>query len=98
MSMVKCFFINNGASMIIGEVTEQMDDTFTVKNPLVIIQNRDGIGFIPLLNIMEDKSMALKKSEILGENLFEPVWELKNEYNKLFGTGIIQSGTSIITT
>jgi hypothetical protein len=79
------------AQEIIGEVTETAD-TFTVKNPATIHmvpqQNGGsfGIGLIPFMPYLDGSQVNINKDKVVITA--EPSVEMRNNYNKMFGSGI----------
>jgi hypothetical protein len=79
------------AQEIIGEVTETAD-TFTVKNPATIHmvpqQNGGsfGIGLIPFMPYLDGSHVNINKDKVVITA--EPSVDMRNNYNKMFGSGI----------
>lgn len=79
------------AQEIIGEVTETAD-TFTVKNPATIHlvpQGQGtsfGVGLIPFMPYLDGSEVNINKDKVVI--IAEPSVEMRNNYNKMFGSGI----------
>jgi len=78
---------------ILGEVTASNTDTCTISNPTQIaaMQNPNSskvdIHMGPFAPLAADKSITIQVRNILCQ--YEPVIEIKNKYNTMFGSGII---------
>lgn len=78
------------AQEIIGEVTEQ-DNSYTVKDPATIHLvpqgqgSSFGVGLIPFMPYVDGK-ITVNKDKVVVEA--EPTVEMRNNYNKMFGSGI----------
>lgn len=91
MSNIMCYQLMNGQD-IIGEVTES-EDAIVLRNPaaihLVPAQNggnQFGIALMPYAPYAEFNKIKVFKDKISIE--FEPTVELRNNYSKMFGSGI----------
>lgn len=89
--MIKCYQLMNGQD-IIGEVTENESD-ITMRNPAAIhlVPSQSGgttfgIALMPYAPYAEFSKITIFKDKISIE--FEPTVELRNNYNKMFGSGI----------
>lgn len=86
--MIKIAFIQN-MGQVIADVEENLDGTFTFDKPVVIMPGPSGVQMAPLLMLTEETSLTLSKSEIMfGAALFDPIKELRNQYNSQYGSGI----------
>ena len=78
------------AQEIIGEVTEH-DNVYGIKNPATIHLvpqgqgSSFGVGLIPFMPYV-DGSLSINKDKVVVEA--EPTVEMRNNYNKMFGSGI----------
>lgn len=90
MSNVKCFTFRTHQT-VIGEVTDDDDISFTLKNPMQVIpvppraaNDSGGIGFAPYLAFVEefDKGINFKYDDILTVNT--PVDDLLAQYTRMF--------------
>jgi len=99
MNEVKCFTFKTHQT-VMGEVTDDNDVGFTLKNPMQIIavpprstNDSGGVGFAPYLAFTEefDKGINFKYTDILTVNT--PVTDLLNQYNRMFSRIEIASST-----
>lgn len=88
--MIKCFQLINGQD-IMGEVTSNGDE-FTIKDPAAIhlvpqqSGNSFGVALMPFVPYAEFNKVKLKADKIMLE--YEPTVDLRNNYSKMFGSGI----------
>lgn len=94
MSNVKAFYTPQG--IVMGEATEQTDGTWFVKNPVMAIPQRDNMALFPFLQIMEETTIALSLDDFQYGRAFTPNVEMRNHYNKMFGSGIIEAGSNAL--
>ena len=87
---VKCFTFKTHQT-IMGEVVDEGDIGFTIKNPMQVIavpprsaNDSGGVGFAPYLAFVEefDKGINFKSEDVLTVNT--PVIDLLNQYNRMF--------------
>ena len=90
MSNVKCFTFKTHQT-IMGEVVDDGDVGFTLKNPMQVIavpprsaNDPGGVGFAPYLAFVEefDKGITFNSEDVLTVNT--PVIDLLNQYNRMF--------------
>lgn len=98
MSNVQVMYFLNG-EMVIGEVKEPMDlledfGNITVSNPCAIAlvpdnggSDRVGVQLRPWCPFAGTKDLKVSRSHIVY--MVEPVVDLLNQYQKLFGTGLV---------
>jgi hypothetical protein len=89
--MIKCIQLVNGHDLI-GDIEEQ-GSNYIVKDPAAIhmvpSQNGNGqfgIGLIPFMPFSETNKISVVKDKVVIE--FEPSIEMRNNYSKMFGSGI----------
>lgn len=88
--MIKCFQLINGQD-IMGEVVEE-HNAWVVRDPAAIhlVPNQNntsyGVALMPYVPYAEFNKVTLFKDKIMAE--FDPSAELRNNYSKLFGSGI----------
>jgi hypothetical protein len=86
---VKIFKMINGEVMM-GDITDVNPDYYIVNEPAsVMLQERDGgvgVGIAPYMPYAEGK-ISIRTTAIAAEG--EPDQKLVNEYNRLFGSGIV---------
>lgn len=92
--MIKIIKIITGEE-IIGEVSEN-SDTITIKKPCIlqIIPSRSNpeqpaMGLFPYASYVDNHSITLKNQDIIWKE--DPVKELYNQYNSVFGNGLVVS-------
>ena len=76
--------------MISGEelIGEYNETTNVIKNPVVMIPvSKEQIAFQPWLPYAEDKEYKLKESQV--SVVANPSSTIMNEYNRIFGSGIV---------
>jgi hypothetical protein len=86
---VKIFKMINGEVMM-GDVTDVNPEYYIVTEPAsVMLQERDGgvgVGIAPYMPYAEGK-ISIRTTAIAAEG--DPDQKLVNEYNRLFGSGIV---------
>lgn len=96
MNKIKVFKLINGED-VIGEVFNTYAEHVELKNPAQIVlqqsQQGVGVGLAPYMPFVEG-NLELKKSAIAAEGL--PVDQMKNEYNRIFGSGIVVAPANAI--
>lgn len=76
--------------VMVGEIIKETDSTYEINNPVLIITQRDGTVLVPLLAMMEETSVIIKKDAILSGRAYTPILEIINNYNTTYGTGLVQ--------
>ena len=77
---------------LIGDWNEE---TKTITNPVVMIPvAKDQLGFQPWVPYSEEEEMVLKEQHIVV--VLTPDAKLKNEYNRVFGSGLVVPDENII--
>lgn len=92
MGKVLAFYVEEG--VIIGDAEEQMNSSFVVTNPVIVIPNDRNLSFIPILGMMEENSIRLYTDNFRYGQPFTPTVDIRNHYNKMFGTGIVEATLS----
>ena len=87
---VKCVRLNSGEE-VIADVTEH-ENGVTLGTPANIFMQPNGKGqvnvaLMPMMPYAEKKEFNFPKSAIVL--IFNPSRELYNEYNRLFGSGLV---------
>lgn len=89
--MIKCYQLMNGQD-IIGEVVEDGNE-ITLRNPAAIhmVPSQSGgtsfgIALMPYAPYAEFNKITIFKDKV--SIVFDPTTELRNNYSKLFGSGI----------
>ena len=69
--------------------------TKIITNPVVMVPvSKEQIGFTPWIPLAEEEEIQLKESHIL--TVVTPDTKLQNEYNRVFGSGLIVPETENI--
>ena len=63
-------------------------ETYSVSKPALIASRNQEMAFIPLLGLVTEEIITVKKSEIGFGGLLTPKTEILNSYNRIFGSGI----------
>ena len=70
-------------------------ETNTITNPVVMIPiAKDQLGFQPWIPYSEDEAMTFKDQHIVV--VLTPDTKLQNEYNRVFGSGLLVPEENII--
>tara|TARA_Y100000034_G_C6589343_1_gene255947 strand:- start:113 stop:412 length:300 start_codon:yes stop_codon:yes gene_type:complete len=99
MNEVKVWRLLSGEE-VVGIEESSNEKQVVIKKPYVIqlMQGPDGapqMGMAPLLPIAKKNEIVISHDKIMFS--YVPVIGLTNQYNKAFGTGIIQPDSQIIT-
>lgn len=85
-------FING--EEVLGDVIDIDSEFFEIDNPVGFFQqpSREGgdkstIALVPYANLSDSKKIKFRKTSVVCQ--YEPIIEMKNNYSKLFGSGII---------
>lgn len=86
-----------GGEDVIGEVVSTSDFSFELKSPAVIVVQRSedgrvGVGLQPYVPFASDTKVTLFKAALCAT--FDVDSQLKNEYNRIFGNGIVIAGAN----
>ncbi len=88
MNKIKLIRLTSGEEILVYVVNES-GLTLTVTDPVLLIPNKDKIGFIPYMSYCELDTMTIKKDHIMF-NLM-PTDDLKAQYKQMLqGTNRIQ--------
>ena len=88
MNEIKLIRLTSGEEILVYVVNES-GLTLTVKDPILLIPNKDQIGFMPYMSYCELDTMTIKKDHIMF-NLV-PTDDLKSQYKQMLqGTNQIQ--------
>ena len=96
MSEVNVFKLTSGEE-IISEISKKFDSYFELKNPAsIILQRTDqgvGVALMPFM-AYADRKVKLMYHSITAQA--EPDINMKNEYSRLYGSGIIAAPASAL--
>ena len=80
------------AEELIGEWNEEKS---SIMNPVVMVPvSKDKIGFQPWITLSDEEEISLKDQHIMA--IVTPDIKLQNEYNRVFGSGLIVPETENI--
>ena len=80
------------AEELIGEWDQEKS---SITNPVVMVPvSKDKIGFQPWITLSEDEEIFLKDQHIMA--IVTPDIKLQNEYNRVFGSGLVMPEVSNI--
>jgi hypothetical protein len=83
---VKAAYFMHG--IIMGNATENIDGSVTFANPVQVIPQQNNMAFMPFTSMMEEDEITFRVEDTLWGKLYTPVIEMRNQYSKMFGTGI----------
>lgn len=95
---VKAFKLITGED-VIADVIADFDNVLVAKNPAVVIMQRSedgriGVGLQPYVPFAKDGKLEFYKHALSAT--FEVETQMVNEYNRIFGNGIIIAGANEI--
>ena len=77
---------------LIGKWNEEKN---TITNPVVMVPvAKDQLGFSPWIPYVDEEEVALNEQHIV--TILTPDTKLQNEYNKIYGSGLIVPEEKII--
>jgi len=80
------------AEELIGDWNQEKS---SITNPVVMVPvSKDKIGFQPWITLSDDDEIVLKDQHIMA--VVTPDIKLQNEYNRVFGSGLIVPETENI--
>lgn len=89
MANIKAIKITTGEE-ILAEILEENESFVSIKNPLAILvqrtQNGPALGFMPWMPYLKGDLRLERSTIVLVEEVDN---ELTNQYNSIFGTGIM---------
>lgn len=91
MSAILAFFTTEG--MIVGNTTQIGSSSYewSIENPVFVVPQDRTVQFIPVLGLVEESKITLDVKDMkFGSEPFTPTLDLRNHYNKLFGSGIVE--------
>ena len=86
--MIKAVYTQMG--LIMGDFTDETETSYEINNTVMIITQRENVALVPLLALMEESSIVIKKDSIMSGKTFTPVFEIVNNYNATYGSGLVQ--------
>ena len=80
------------AEELIGDWNQEKS---VITNPVVMVPvSKDKIGFQPWITLSDEEEISLKDQHIMA--IVTPDIKLQNEYNRVFGSGLIMPETENI--
>lgn len=79
---------------VIGDITENLDGSYTVEAPCVVQLGQTQIALSPLLATVEEKVVTLGKDELACPGIFTAIVDVRNYYSQHYGS----SGIQLVTT
>lgn len=76
--------------VIVGDFIHESETEFEINNPILLVTQRENAALVPLLSLMEETNITIKKDSVLSGRAFTPVIDVINNYNQLYGSGIVQ--------
>jgi hypothetical protein len=88
---------------VLGEIESQSETEFVLSNPvgIAVVRGKDGqpnIGFAPFplhAPQKKDSTIAIAKKNVVYS--YEPAEDFINNYNQIFGSGIVLASKQLIT-
>lgn len=96
MSDIKCVKLITDQDLI-GKVEVDVLGNIKITDPAMIVMipsessEKMSLGLVPWIQISEQKTFRLEKSNVL--TTFDPVLNVLNNYNRIFGAGIVVAKT-----
>ena len=88
MKDIKLIRLTSGEEILV-HVIKETGLTLTGTDPVLLIPNKDQIGFMPYMSYCEIDNMVIKKDHIMFN--LEPTEDLKGQYKKMVqGESVIQ--------
>lgn len=84
---IRCFYLPQG--LIIGDMTDVIDGKMVIRNPALVIARSNEVALAPLLYLVEEKEIRIEFKDIAFGVTFTPKRDLENNYNKIFGSGLV---------
>lgn len=88
MMNIKAVYSQMG--VVVGDFIHESETEFEINNPVMLVTQRDSAVLVPILALMEETNVTIKKDSVLSGRSFTPVIDIINNYNKLYGSGIVQ--------
>ena len=101
MANVKVIMMTSGVE-IVSEVIGEDANSITMKMPSIIMQTPDpsgqkvSVGLAPFAPYTE-KNNAVELNRAAIACIMEPTEQLTNEYNRIYGSGIVTQKSKLIT-
>lgn len=96
MSDIKCVKLITDQDLI-GKVEFDVLGNINITNPAMVVMipsessEKMNLGLVPWIQIADQKTFRLERSNVL--TTFDPVLNVLNNYNRIFGAGIVVAKT-----
>jgi hypothetical protein len=80
-----------GVGAVLAEVLAHASGIVRIKNPVSIVATPQGFQAIPLLILQEKDTVDITEDKLLFTPLSDPIIEMRNQYNQMFGVGIVEA-------
>ncbi len=81
---------------ILVKILKENDISTTVENPILLIPNKDAIGFMPYMSYCDiDNGLGIRNEDIMFN--LKPTEELINNYNKMTAKVVTPLKPKIVT-
>lgn len=81
----------------IGKILNRDENVISIENPVLIISRGDQVMFAPILNMVKETVINIPIKDVsFNGDLFTPAIELVNQYNSIFGSGIVVSPSQVL--
>lgn len=88
MSEIRLIYLKSGEQIIGDTVYHEGMDSYTVTNPLLVMQVApQKLGFMEYLQMTDDKTAIFQGADV--RHSYEPTQEVVNYWNQQFGAGIV---------
>ena len=81
MNEIRLIRLTSGEEILV-KILKENDISTTVENPILLIPNKDAIGFMPYMSYCDiDNGLGIRNEDIMFN--LKPTEELINNYNKM---------------
>lgn len=96
---IKVYKLTTGEE-VLAEVVSETEDLVKLKNPVLVVMQRTqtgetALGFMPFMAYVADKTVVVKTDKIILDSEVDE--QLVNQYNSIFGSGIVVPPKTLIT-
>lgn len=95
---IKSIKLISSGEEILCEITNETEQAYTIKNPCILVPSgQQGIAMAPWLPFanIDNEGLEIPKSVILI--VVDVIEEIKEQYDKQFGSGLIKPSSKIVT-
>jgi len=85
---VKLFRISTGEE-VVAELVSETEDTVTVKNGLVVLPTKTGVGFAPWATVIDPEEPDIILSRQFVVYIVNVQEDVKQKYNQMFGSKLV---------